>query len=149
METAEKRDNIFSEIETYIGRVREDKLLAVWPQVLPVVEKILTKHPGVTPNAILGDLLVGAFELWVIGDFQAISITRIVNKPREKMLFIEWLGGESIDDWVEDWLKVAEAYAKAIGCDSVEFFGRIGYRRYEKRFNYKPVNTVYRKELTR
>lgn len=144
----EAAHDIFSEIEVFIGRVPEEKLLTVWPRVLPLVEKMIAKHPGRCPEALLGELLCGAGELWVIGDFQAISITRINHKPREKALFIEWLGGDGIDEWVEDWLKVAEAYAKAMQCDCVEFFGRMGYRRYEKRFNYKPVNTIYRKELS-
>lgn len=141
-------ESVFGEIKSLIGRVPEDKLLTVWPRVCPMVEKMISRHPGRTAEAILGDLLSGAADLWVIGDFKAISITRINYKPREKALFIEWLGGEDIDEWVADWLKVAEEYAKAINCDCVEFFGRRGYRRYEKQFNYKPVSTIYRKELS-
>lgn len=138
-----------------IGAVRFDQIRHILPKLTPLLERVVTPDSGETIESVLADLLRANTLLWVINDFQAITVTRIENLPSERRLWNEWIVNGPVgemDDWVEDWLYVQEQYALSQGCHSIEFAGRIGYwRKYGSRYGdkFKAKRIIYRCELPR
>lgn len=131
-----------------ITPIQANKIIETLPAIEPMLRRVVKPDTGLTMESVISDLLSGATQLWVIGDFNALSITRIQDRYTERVLWNEWVVGENMDEWAESWMEVQEAYAKATNCHAIEFSGRIGYRRYEKKFkDFKPIRMLYRREL--
>jgi len=139
---------IFDEIETPIGGVPADQIMRVWPKVVPLLRRVVKPHTGYDLDSVLTALQFAKLQLWVIGDFQAIAVTEIQERPIHKVLWCQFVVGDHVDDWLDDWEKVQAEFAKASGCVAVEFSGRKGWHKFQQKYrNYKPVMTTYRKEL--
>ena len=140
---------ILDEIATPISGVQRDQIGTVLHKLLPLLQSVVKPATGHTPESVIGELLTGELALWVIGDFDAITITRIQERPTGRVLWNEWLAGSNMDDWVGDWLSVQEAYARSLDCTAIEFAGRNGYKRkYNPVFDqFKAIRTIFRQEL--
>lgn len=143
-------EKIFDEIETPIGGVPADMVMTVWHRVEPVLRRVVKPATGYDLDAVLNELQLGQMQLWVIGDFQAVAVTRIQERPRQRVLWCQFIAGDSIEDWLDDWVAVQTEFAKAHDCAAIEFSGRQGWHKYARKFrfrDYKPVLTTFRKEL--
>jgi len=129
--------------------VTPEHLNQVLERIVPLLETVVKPDTGYTVDAVIYDLIMGETLLWIIGDFQALTITRIVDKPAERVLWNEWLAGKDMESWVSEWLDVQEQYAKNAGCTAIEFNGRRGYmKKYSPLFpKFKGMRTLYRCEL--
>jgi len=79
-------------------------------------------------------------QLWVAfdgTDFKSAVITNIVNYPQCKSLCMGFCGGQEVDEWIEPMLTTLKRYAKDVGCDSIEAFGRPGWAKILKKFGYQ------------
>lgn len=141
--------NILDDVSTPITGVLAGQIQSVMHKLVPLLETVVLPETGYTLEVVLNDLLAQYTSLWVIGDFDAITITRIQDRPTGRVLWNEWLAGSGMDDWVEDWLTVQEAYARHEGCVAIEFAGRNGYKRkYNPKFdNFRAIRTIFRCEL--
>lgn len=120
--------------------------LSSWDWIEPLLSKVANKG-GFTTDAILTDIQTGQAQLWNVDDL-AVLVTRIIQRPMEKIFWIEWLSGERMDEWLERWEKVQNDFAMANGCTAVEFQGRKGWHKYNEAYeDYKPLATIFRKEL--
>lgn len=146
---AEAEHAVFDEISTPISGVMPDQLPAVWERVEPLFQRVVKPQTGATMESVVHELMHGYLSLWVIGDFQAITCTKILDRPAGRVLWNEWMAGDNMDEWVSDWLKVQEAYARAHECTAIEFAGRIGYlKKYNPQFQeFRAMRTIYRQEL--
>ncbi len=118
----------------------------IWGWAEPLLAKVIAKG-GYTSDAILTDIQMGLAQLWNVND-QAVLVTRIDQRRRERVFWVEWLAGEKMSDWLADWEKVQNKFAKENGCSAVEFRGRKGWERINKAWeDYVPQATIYRKEL--
>ena len=59
----------------------------------------------------------------------AAFITREAHYPCRKMLTIDICGGSEMQSWVTEADRVFRAYAKAVGLDGIELYGRAGWTR--------------------
>lgn len=122
------------------------KPLEVWGWVEPLLSKVANKG-GFTSDSILTDVQMGQAQLWNVKDL-AVIVTRITQRPLERVLWVEWLAGERMDEWLEDWEKVQNDFAKSNGCTAVEFQGRKGWHKFNKAYeDYRPLATIFRREL--
>lgn len=132
----------------FIGGVPTNAILDIIPRIAPLLRRVITKESGYTVESVLSELLSGETQLWVINDFETIHITRVQHRPLERVLWMEWSAGENMLSWVDAWVDFQEAIAKAHNCTSIEFQGRMGYKRHEKLHGgYKPLRILYRREL--
>lgn len=139
---------VFDEIETPIGGVPADMVMRVWDKAADVLRRVVRQDTGYDLDAVLTRLQLAQWQLWVIGDFQAVGVTEVQVRPLHNVLWVQFIAGDSVEDWLEDWEKVLEAFAKAHGCKAVEFNGRRGWHKFQRKFrNYKPVMTTYRREI--
>ena len=148
------RDNArLQEVEpgrNYIAGVPPEKLgETILARLVPVLETVLHDRHDNTLESIILDLYRGETQLWVVNDFQAVIITRIIARPKYPVLSIDWLAGEGFKDWIDDWLAIQTAFAKARDCAIVEF---VTARRCEKavaRFceSFRPQYVIYRQDV--
>lgn len=136
-------------LTTPIGGVPAEHVLEVWPRVEPILKRVVKPQTGYDLNHVLTELQLRRWQLWVVGNFDAAVITSIQVRPLHKVLWIQYIAGKGMDAWLDDWITVQEAYAKANGCEAVEFAGRVGWKRIAraKANGYRPVLTTFRKEL--
>ena len=131
-----------------IGAVAPGQIPYVWPRVVPLLEKVVRVQTGYTVEATRLELMFGELVLWVVGDFVAILLTAVQQRHSQKVLWVQFLAGEDMPAWLDDWIVVMENYAKAEGCKAIEFAGRPGWMRLHRRYpEYRTTMTTYRREL--
>lgn len=119
---------------------------SIWEWAEPLISKVANKG-GFSSDSILTDVQMGQAQLWNVEDL-AVIVTRITQRPMEKVLWVEWLSGERMSEWLDKWEEVQNAFATANGCTAVEFQGRKGWHKLNKSYeDYKPLATIFRKEL--
>ena len=125
-------------------------------QFLPSVRRLLGKavkrhERNVGMEDIISDLYAGRSALWLvyIGDTLVAAITTsIVRHPRRKVLFIEFVGGTRMKEWMEYVLNMLTHVAKETGLEAIEADGRDGFKWHCKRQDaFKAVSTRYEMEL--
>lgn len=143
-----KREEIFDEVTAAIGGVQAELLMPVWPKVEPVLRRAVKPVTGYTLESVLTELQTGHMQLWVVNDFQGVVITQIKVLPLHRVLWVMFMAGDHMDEWLDDWIAVQEAYARHNECVAVEFSGRQGWNKIAKRHReYKPTWTIFRREL--
>lgn len=147
---AARAEDIFDQIETPIGGVPPEMVMSVWHKVEPMLRRAVRDDCGYTMDSLLNEIQMARIQLWVIDDFKGVVCTMIkVNPPPVKpVLWVQFLAGQNMDDWLSDWKEVMEAFAIANGCGAVEFAGRKGWNKiHEKHREYKPKWTIFRRNL--
>jgi len=140
-DAAEKR-------EVAIGGVPADKILAVWPKVEPLLERVVKPRTGYALHHVLTELQLGNMQLWVVNNFQAVIVTAIQQRPLHKVLWTQFLAGDNMDEWLPEWIAMQEDYARAMECEAVEFCGRKGWGKVNTHHpQFKHIWTIYRCEL--
>lgn len=143
MNTAEQLESI------PIGGVTSDRVMMVWDRVEPLLARVVKPDTGQTLDSVRCDLLTTNAQLWVVGDFQGIFVTMIENRPAQKVLFVPFLAGEHMKDWIDEMSDLVEAFARYHECEAIEFSGRKGWNKIgENRPEWKAARTVFRRELS-
>lgn len=112
--------------------IPHDKALALWPLVLPFVERYLEKSKEHRWNAqdLLAAVLERDMQLWVIDTEEGIEtvvLTEILNYPRVRECNVFMISGKMTarDDWREVVEEVV-AWAAASGCHYISSMARKG-----------------------
>lgn len=88
-------------------------------------------------------------QLWAIKvtyDLLAVCVTQIVNYPDKKVLLIMFVGGDKIDLYKHLIHEIAR-YARAMKCQSIEFYGRHGWKSKMQEFGFEHIHSVFRLKL--
>ena len=136
----------------FAAPVLPSDLDAFLPSVRKLLGKAVKRHErNVGMEDIISDLYAGRSALWLvyIGDTLVAAITTsIVRHPRRKVLFIEFVGGSRMKEWMEYVLNMLAHVAKETGLEAIEADGRKGFEWHCKRQNaFKVVSTRYEMEL--
>lgn len=137
------------------------RLIPIHPQNLDLALKDIGMHihsalkhsnEKYTFEDVISLLKAESLILWVVyNDDKARAvgcvITETVKYPQKQALFIFLLGGEDFEELAQCFGELQE-YAKGIGCDSIEFFGRSGWEKRLGDFQFKKIHTVMSMELT-
>jgi len=147
MSAAEKE--VFENLKTPIGGVPAEMVARIWDRVTPVLGRVVKPITGYGLDDVLTELQFGRMQLWVIDDFKAIIVTTILELPLRKTLWIHFVAGDDLDDWMDDWIAVQEGFARYNDCTAIECSGRSGWTKKLCRpgSGYKAINTTYYKEL--
>ena len=74
----------------------------------------------------------GAMRLWVVMDdgcCVGAAVTAVTSWPGAKALQVLYLGGEQMIEWYQVFDEQIEGYARAAGCQMIQFLGRKGWAR--------------------
>lgn len=145
---AANAEEIFEQLTTPIGGVPIEQIMSVWSKVEPLLQRVVKPQTGFDLMSVLTALQLGQMQLWVVGDFQGVVVTHVVHRPLQNVLWVQFLAGDHMDDWLDDWITVQEEAARHYNCEAIEFQGRKGWNKiHEKHRDYKPVLTTFRREL--
>ena len=109
-----------------------------WLKVLPFVRTLIDEVSGgrTTEMAIYKDLCEGQCQLWVVMDDEeanklvAFVVTRVAQYEKIKLVSIDFLGGESLLEWMKPMYELIEHWARHHAeADGVEVLGRPGWER--------------------
>ncbi len=143
-----RAEDLFEQLDTPIGGVPSDAVVQVWPKVEPLLQRVVKPYTGYSLDSVLTGLQLGAMQLWVIGDFQGVVVTQLIQRPLHSVLWVQFLAGDYMNEWLDDWITVQEEFARAHECVAIEFSGRKGWNKiHEKHREYKPMLTTFRREL--
>lgn len=117
------------DLTTPIGGVPAEYVLAVWPKIEPILKRVVTPDTGFDLAHVLAQLQDGLWQLWVVGNFDAVIITSIEIRPLHKVLWVHYCAGDNFEEWVDDWVTLQDEFGRAQGCKAVEFVGRTGWTR--------------------
>ena len=112
-----------------------------WDKVKGFIEKAADSTYGRYSADNLYDMVKeGDHELWVAFDddgFKGTVLTNIMNYPKRKVLCMGFCGGEKLEEWKDPMLALLRRFAKDMGCDSIEAFGRPGWAKIFKDDGYQ------------
>ena len=115
----------------------------VWPTVEPYVIKALKYASGkYQPEDVRNLVVEYGYPLWVAFDDEGIKgavITRFIQYPRKKYLFLEFCGGRDGFSWKAPMLSVLRSWATDNDCDGIEGAGRDGWQKVFEKDGYKPT----------
>lgn len=119
-----------------------DGIGRLWPVVEPFVAKAVTYTDGrYEALDVLHLLLNYEYHLWVAfndGGVHGAVITRFIEYPRKRYLFLEFCGGVDGFQWKDKMLSTLREWAKDHGCDGIEASGRDGWKKIFSRDGYQP-----------
>ena len=115
----------------------------VWPAVKEYVAKAVKLTSGkYEPEDVLDLVVRYKYPLWIAfdgTDIKGAVITRFIEYPRKKYLFLEFCGGQDGFSWKEPMLSVLRSWAKDNDCDGIEGAGRDGWKKVFEDDGYVPT----------
>lgn len=136
------------------------RLIPIHPQNIDLALKDIGKHihaaleyanDKYTFEDVVSLVKAESLILWVVYNDdrqEAVGclLTETIKYPQKQCLFIFLLGGDCFDEIWQCFDELKE-YAKGIGCDSLEFYGRPGWEKLLQAFQFKKIHTVMSLEL--
>lgn len=115
----------------------------VWPQVTEHMAKALKYASGKYALEDLYTLVTDyKYPLWVAFTDEGVKgavITRFIDYPRKKYLFLEFCGGQDGFSWKAPMLSVLRSWARDNGCDGIEGAGRDAWQKVFAEDGYVPT----------
>ena len=119
----------------------------VWSQVEPILKDVIEESDD-TVESTRQAVLDGTYHLWIIGDYSAVAVTQIIERPKRRIAWIQFIAGKDMNIWFDAWIEALEHYAQNEDCAAIEFAGRKGWLRHAKKHpEYKPTKTLFRREF--
>lgn len=113
------------------GIVTKKDVPVVWPYVLPYLQSAIDRSGGrISADTVFTSLFHGTHLLWIVNDdtkIVAALTTRVAKYPLKRMLVVECLGGDGMEEWVSMLDDTLKRFAKDSGLDGIELFGREGW----------------------
>lgn len=118
----------------------------VWPIVEPMFQRVVDRDRGrSSTETIKQSIMDGRSILWVSSDIEIAVTTSIEVYPTgKKSCLIAACAGENLET-CKHAEKVLERYAKEMGCEMIEIYGRGGWLRALD--GYEKDNTIMSKGL--
>lgn len=122
-----------------------------WPQVGQWCENALVYAGGMLNlKDIQKAVAERDMQMWLIHEgeeLRAVCITQIHAFPRAKALEVIILGGSGMDRWLQELLDVLEKFAAAHGCKAVNAYGRRGWIKVLRPWEWCELAVVISKEV--
>lgn len=129
--------------EMYVSIVPKELVSDLWPLVEGYVRRATDYAFGrYAPEDVLDLIMRYDYPLWVAfkGDcIKGFVVTRIVEYPRKRCLFLEFCGGVDGFSWKASMLSMLRSWAKDNNCDSIEGAGRAGWQKVFAHDGYVPM----------
>lgn len=123
-------------------------MVRIWPRVESILRRVVIPESGWTLDHLLTALQLGKMQMFVVGDFDAVVVLSVNSLPLHKVLWIEFIAGSNMSEWLDDWKAVQDDVARHYGCKYIEFRGRKGWNRLNKHHpDFEAIQTIFRKEI--
>lgn len=133
-----------------IGLATPETLDSLWPHCLPHLARLRERDENRRAPSEWRRLIEGGErQLWfatVPGKLIAVAITSL-EVGDVKRCVLRAAAGEDMAAWAAPGMRAIEAWARAEGCQGMEFNGRPGWTRALWRLGYRPAFVICRKDL--
>lgn len=123
----------------------------VWPAAAGLLAPAVEFSKGrYTLEQMWQDLQKQDLALWLVLDGTnpiAAMTTRILQYPACRVLGMEWIGGERMEEWLPQAQETLASYGRDHDCDQLEGYGRKGWERPLKKLGWSSDAAIYRLEL--
>jgi hypothetical protein len=84
-------------------------------------------------------------QLWIAYDDKIYGavITEIIQYPQMKALIMHFTGGIELPKWKDEMLSVLRSFAKDVNCQTIESFGRTGWKKVFSKDGFKSKFMFY------
>jgi hypothetical protein len=98
-----------------------------------------------TVDDIKNELLKGNQQLWIAYDDKIYGavVTEVMQYPQMKALTMHFTGGIELFKWKNEMLSVLRSFAKDCGCQTIESFGRTGWKKVFSKDGFKSKFMFY------
>ena len=136
-----------------ISLVPHEAVRLVWKDVDRVLNKsVATVKDKSDMIDILDGVFDGTYALWVVLDeddsIVAAFTTRLIVYPSRRALALDWVGGTRMKEWADQMIDTMRQYAREVGCEHLEGYGRKGWGRFLEKYGFYPEYIAYRMELS-
>lgn len=102
----------------------------LWPSIAHHIARALAvMDTGYSLDDLLEAVQQRDKQLWIVNDGQAAGITSVHKLPQWKKLIVEYLAGDCMAEWEDDWFGAMTAFASLQQCKYIEAHGRPGWVR--------------------
>lgn len=112
-----------------------------WEKIEPFAKKAAKyTHGRFKAEDLYEMVLDGGHQLWVAyegPEFKGMVVTNIMNYPQRRLLCLGFCGGKELKSWKAPMLTLLRGFAKDMGCDSIEAYGRPGWANVFKNDGYQ------------
>lgn len=133
--------------------VRPDLLDDIWPTLRPMFEEpVKLTYGRMEVDDILTGARNGGYLIWIVVKSETSAIlaaftTRIATYPRRRALAVDFLSGSQMDLWLETVLQKVSEHAHRCETDLIEGFGRKGWERTLRKYNWTLAYPTYQMDL--
>lgn len=130
-----------------IGLVTPESLDLVWAALRPKILKALSVGAGTnqTEEHYKGSIKSGSMQMWAVHEGEKViggGILSLNEMPRGKVVFIEMLAGERMNEWLDEIESLVKRYATEVGATTIEASCRPGL--VKKLTRWQPIATLMR-----
>lgn len=133
-----------------ITLVPKEHVYSCWPRVEPLLKLSADRTGGrFLTKDLQESLLCNISTLWIIFDSEIIAsaMTRFVDYPNRRMMVIDHIGGEDVDEWGDLFFSTMDRWARDNKCDGIEGYARHGWAPILKKLGWKRPYSVFEKDL--
>lgn len=94
-----------------------------------------------TPVQVMEEILLDHAQLYV--GAKCAAVCQVMDKINSDKVYIFWLAGGDRNELIDKLLPEAEEYAKSIGCNQVQYVGRLAWGKHLEKKGYDIQKVVY------
>jgi hypothetical protein len=118
----------------------------VWADIETYIEGAAKyTHGRYTADDIRQTFKEGGQQLWIAYDDKIYGavITEIMEYPQMRALVMHFTGGIELPKWKDEMLSVLRSFAKDANCQTIESFGRTGWKKVFSKDGFKSKFMFY------
>jgi hypothetical protein len=118
----------------------------VWTDIESYIEGAAKyTHGRYTADDIRQTFKKGGQQLWIAYDDKIYGavITEIIQYPQMRALIMHFTGGIELSKWKNEMLSVLRSFAKDANCQTIESFGRTGWKKVFSKDGFKSKFMFY------
>jgi hypothetical protein len=118
----------------------------VWTDIESYIEGAAKyTHGRYTADDIRQTFKEGGQQLWIAYDDKIYGavITEIMEYPQMRALVMHFTGGIELPKWKDEMLSVLRSFAKDANCQTIESFGRTGWKKVFSKDGFKSKFMFY------
>ena len=130
--------------------IQRHEIDVVWGEVRPWIEAACKRSRGKFDEYdIKAGLLSGDDQLWIwkTATAFAVGISRIADYPKQRVCTLRIVTGRNMGEWIRPCLETIEKWAKANGCNALEFQARPGWERFLRTQGYEKTHVYIEKAI--
>lgn len=138
-------------MEIKVSLVPSFEVANIWDKVSRMLKLATDQSQGrYGLNDLKEKLMSGEFQLWIIftPDYEILAAitSTFTQYPRCKALHGQFLGGERMDEWRDEFCRVFDNWAIDNACEFIEFSGRPGWSKALEPNGYREVFRTFQRE---